>query len=65
MKANLKHVSNNATQLNDDERTHLLRLFEYFENLFDGNIGGWDIETVSLELNHIINRLIVNIIGSL
>ena len=50
MKADLKQVSYNATQLNSEETTQLLRLLEYFEDLFDGTLGYWDTETVKLEL---------------
>ena len=46
----LKHVSNNANQINDEERTQLLRLLEDFEDLFDDNLGDWDTEPVGLDL---------------
>ena len=50
-KADLKKVANNKTQLNDEERTMLLSLLEYFEDLFDGNLGDWATEPFNLELN--------------
>ena len=49
-RAELKQVTNNATRLNDEERTHLLRLLEEFEYLFDGTLGDWDTDPVELEL---------------
>ena len=39
MKAELNQVADNATQLNDEERTQLLSLLEDFEDLFDGTLG--------------------------
>ena len=36
--------------MNSEERTQLLRLIEYFDDLFDENIGDWDPDTVKLEL---------------
>ena len=50
-KTDLKQVTNNATQLNAEETTQLLRLLENFEVLFDGTLGYWDIEPVNLEIN--------------
>ena len=38
-KADLKQVADNATQLNAEERTQLLRLLKDFEDLFDGTLG--------------------------
>ena len=40
-KANLEHVEDNATQLNAEERNQLLRILQYFEDLFDGTLGDW------------------------
>ena len=37
--------------MSDEERTKLLRLLKYFEDLFDVNIGDWYTEPVGLELN--------------
>ena len=51
VKSDLKQVSNNATQINSVERTLLLSLLEYFEDLFGSTLGEWDTEPVSLELN--------------
>ena len=45
-KADLKQVANNATQLNAEERNQLLRLLEYFEDLFDVTLGELYTETV-------------------
>ena len=50
-KATLKQVANNSTQMNDEERTQLLRLLEDSEDLFDGTLGDWDTDPVNLELN--------------
>ena len=38
-KTDLKQLVDNTTRLNADERTQLLRLLKYFEDLFDGNLG--------------------------
>ena len=46
-KADLKQVVN-ASQLNSEERTLLLRLLEDFEDLFDGTLGDWATEPVDL-----------------
>ena len=46
----LKQVADNATRMNDEERTQLLMILEYFEDLFDGNLGDWDTYTVNLQL---------------
>ena len=51
MKVDLEYVDNNATQMNTEERTQLIRLFHDFDNLFDGTIGDWDTHPVDLELN--------------
>ena len=51
VKAELKQVANNATQLNTKERTQLLSILKDFEDLFDGTLGYWYTETVELELN--------------
>ena len=49
-KADLKQVANNATQLNTEEKTQLLRVLKYFEEFFDGTLGDWDTELIDLEL---------------
>ena len=49
-KADLKQVVNDS-HLNAEERTLLLSLLEYFEDLFDGTLGDWDTEPIDLELN--------------
>ena len=36
--------------MNAKERTQLLRLFEYFEDFFDGTLGDWYTELIELEL---------------
>ena len=51
VKADLKQVYNNASQLNDEERTLLLSLIEDFEDLCDGTLGDWATERFNLELN--------------
>ena len=48
-KGNLKQVYDNTTQLNYEERDLLLILLEYFEDLFDGNLGDWATKTIYLE----------------
>ena len=47
-KTDLKQVADNATQLNVEERTQLLRLLEDFEDLLDDNLGDWDTEPANL-----------------
>ena len=48
--ADLKQVTDNATQLKAEERIQLLSLLKYFEDLFDGTLGDWDTDPVNLEL---------------
>ena len=36
--------------MNTEEITQLLSLFKDFKDLFDGNLGDWNIEPVDLEL---------------
>ena len=50
-KADLKQVADNATHLNTKERTELLRLIEYLEDLFDFTLVEWDTEPTDLDLN--------------
>ena len=47
----LEYVAANVTLINADDRTQILRLLQYFEDLFDGTIGEWDTGPVDLELN--------------
>ena len=49
-KADLKKVANNATQMDTEEITWLLRLPKYFEDLFDSILGYWDTDPVDLEV---------------
>ena len=49
-KTDLKQVTNNATQLNAEETTQLLRLLENFEAFFNGTLGYWYTDPVDLEL---------------
>ena len=49
-KANLEHVAANITHLKYEERNQLLRLLQYFEDLFDGTLGELDTNTVNIEL---------------
>ena len=51
VKADLKHVSDNASHLNVEERTLLLSLPKDFKDLFYGTLGAWATEPVDLELN--------------
>ena len=51
MEADLEHVAANANQLNDEDITEVLRLLEYFEELFVGTIGHFDTEIVDLEIH--------------
>ena len=47
-KSNLEQVSANENHLNAEDRTQLLSLLQYFEDLFDGTIGDWDTDPVDL-----------------
>ena len=38
VKSDLEQVAANATQLNSEERTELLRILKDFEDLFDGTL---------------------------
>ena len=38
-KSDLEQVSNNATQLNNEERTKLLGIIKEFQDLFDSTLG--------------------------
>ena len=49
--ADLKQVSDNASQMNTEERNLLLSLLENFEDLFDGTLGDWATEPIDLEIN--------------
>ena len=49
-KAELEHVDDNVTQLNDEDRTQLLGLRKYFGGFFDGTLGDWGTDPVNLEL---------------
>ena len=51
MKADLRQLAANTIHLHSEEITELLRLLEYFEDLFDGTLGDWDTEPVDLDLN--------------
>ena len=44
----LEQVAANDIHMNADKRTLLLSLLENFEDLFDGNLGNWDIDPVDL-----------------
>ena len=50
-KGYLKQVFANATQLNAEERTKLIRLLVDFKDLFDDTLLDWDTEPVDIELN--------------
>ena len=45
-KADLEQVVSNYSQLNGEERTLLLSLFEDFEDFFDGTSGNWATDPV-------------------
>ena len=47
--SDLEHVAAITTQMNAEERTQLLRILKYFEELFDGILGDWDTEPVALD----------------
>ena len=50
-KANLRAiVTGNCTHLSDPEQTKLLELLQEFEELFNGKLGDWDCNPVSLQV---------------
>ena len=49
-KGDLEQVADNSTQMNAEDINQLLRLFKYFEELFNGNIGDWYTEPVDIDL---------------
>ena len=49
-KPDLEQVAVNETHLNSEERTQLLSLLQYFEDLFGVTIVEWDRDPVDLEL---------------
>ena len=50
-KSDLKQVADNATQMNDEERTLVLSLLEDLNELFNGTLGKCATDPVDLELN--------------
>ena len=62
---NIEQVAADTTQTKSEQRTKLLRLIKYFEDLFDVTLGGQYTDPVELELNTDYEFLIVNIIRSL
>ena len=50
VKAELKQVVDNATQLNAEKRTKLLSILKECKDLFDGTLGDWATDTVELNL---------------
>ena len=50
-KEDFKQLANNATHINAEEITKLLRLLKYFEDLFDGTLGYCDTVPVKLDPN--------------
>ena len=49
-KADLRAITENCTHLSDPDKQKLLELLQEFEELFDGTMGDWDCEPVSLQL---------------
>ena len=41
-KTYLKQIANNATKMHSEEKTQLLILLKYSEDLFGGTLGDWD-----------------------
>ena len=57
LKEELKQVAANATHLNAEEITLLIRPLKDFDNLFYGNLGYWDTEPIDLEINPVSKPL--------
>ena len=51
VKEYLKQVADNENHLNAEERTQLLNILEYLNDLFGGTLGYWDNEPVNLDIN--------------
>jgi hypothetical protein len=49
-KANLEEVVENATSLNREQKRKLLKTLKKFESLFDGTLGRWKTDPVTIEL---------------
>ena len=49
-KADLRAIKESCTHLSNPEKQSLLELLQEFEELFDGTLGDWDCEPVSLQL---------------
>ena len=49
-KADLRAITENFTHLSDPDKQKLLEFLQEFEELFDGTLGDWDCEPVSLQL---------------
>ena len=49
VKAKLKQVADNATHMNDEERTQLIRILEDLNKCFDGTLGDWDTYPADLK----------------
>ena len=50
-KSYLEQVAAKAAQMNAEEGTRLLRILQYFDNLFGVTLRDWDIDTVNIESN--------------
>ena len=48
--ADLRAITNNCKQLSGPEQSLVLELLQEFEELFDGTLGDWDCEPVSIQL---------------
>ena len=49
-KADLRAITENCTHLSETDKQKLLELLQEFEELFDGTLGDWNCEPVSLQL---------------
>ena len=49
-KADLKAITENCINHSNPDKQKLLELLQEFEELFDGTLGDWDCEPVSLQL---------------
>ena len=50
-------VADNCKHLSVPDQEKLLKLLTKFEDLFDGTLGDWDTEPVSLKLKEVQNRI--------
>ena len=54
-------IADNCKHLNVPDQEKLLKLLTEFEDLFDGTLGDWDTEPVSLKLKEVQSHIIAGL----